>query len=244
MLRGLLCLITLSLFQVTLFAQCTPSLTGPFGDIVPDTSTNLPPALAGVAYNTSVQFFIPADTIAAGLGTVTVTDFTLDSISGLPPAFTIASNPASGIFPGGSAGCTQISGPVPHDSITGVYPLTFYITAHVTALNIPYPISVTGYQLLVGDMTGLSLYNGKPDNFILVSGSDFSPPGFIVSSDFSGKLMVEVWDLSGRLELKSGFVVMNGDLVLLPRFSDGLYILRISSETKVLFSGKLPVTSR
>ncbi|MBX7180999.1 MAG: T9SS type A sorting domain-containing protein [Bacteroidia bacterium] len=132
-------------------SPCTPSLTGPSGDIVPDTITNLPPATQGTSYSTVIQVYVPSDTVVPGLGSLPIQDFTLDSVVGLPSEFGFLSSPETGVFPGGSAACLLIASSGNVSSAPGTYPLNVYVTATVVTPFGPVPqsTSLNGYKIVI-----------------------------------------------------------------------------------------------
>src|ERR1041384_2220120 len=112
---------------------CTPDLSITEPGMYPGTDVNLPYAYDGVFYNTCVQFKVLTDTIISGTH-VTITNVTLDSVSGLPPGFSFSTNPANHIFPGGSNACASLYGS-PLASNAGTYHLTVHLTVHGVAFG-------------------------------------------------------------------------------------------------------------
>jgi hypothetical protein len=117
----------LALFISAAQAQCTidPNNTTFF---TPDVD-NVPCAERNVAYNQTLQFYIPTSVDLADYGVpisyVLNTDsVVLDSITGFPAGLTWSSNPAGPVFYPGSNGCGLTSGTTTAD--TGNYPLTFH----------------------------------------------------------------------------------------------------------------------
>lgn len=148
------------LFHFTLSGQCTVNssvFAGPndYG-VLPDTITNLPIAYVGSPYSTDLQVHVAADTVTS-LGTFPIVHIAIDSIAGLPQGFSYATNPSTGIFPGGSYGCfgvtgtavsgQEIGGPL----LNGTYPIVVYATAVVNILSVQtdFPIVFNGYRVVV-----------------------------------------------------------------------------------------------
>jgi hypothetical protein len=152
------CTATLSVFS----QNCTPEWPAGAGPgIMPDSATNLPAAHETLPYTAVVQFKVPLDTSATYLGTeidVTVIDVTVDSVKGFDiiPAsspFTYVTNPGTGVFPGNSLGCVQITG-TPGPGSAGVYPIQVYVTAHAhpsfsTSIVIPQSSVIDFYHIVV-----------------------------------------------------------------------------------------------
>ncbi len=108
----------------------------------------LPYAYVGQNYTEVMQFKVPSDTTDPNFGTVPVNHVRLDSMQGLPNAFTLGCTPSNCKFPGGSFGCVQMSGvPTMADSIS----LEVAITYNITFSGLPTPISSTldGYYLVI-----------------------------------------------------------------------------------------------
>lgn len=115
------------------WSQCTPTWpTGGGAGISPDSATNLPHALEGLAYDATIQFKAPLDTTYLGFPVV-IDSITIDNVTGLSAIpnispFTYVPNPASGVFPGGSVGCINITG-TPSIGSNGTYNLGVDVTA-------------------------------------------------------------------------------------------------------------------
>src|ERR1017187_936788 len=109
------CLLTIGFNAVN--AQCTPNLTGPYGQIAPDSATNLPHGMVGVTYDTDMQFWVPQDTVIFFIDTNTWSNYTLTSIVGLPYGFSYLCNPSDSVFPANAASCLHIHGIAPADSL-------------------------------------------------------------------------------------------------------------------------------
>lgn len=107
-------------------AQCIPDVTITSG-IYPDPVQNLPFAFTNTFYETAVQFFVPYDTTYNGTY-VTLTKFTITSVTGLPPGFTYSCTPSNCEFPSLTNGCVYISG-TPTAAQTGTWYLNINITA-------------------------------------------------------------------------------------------------------------------
>ena len=92
-----------------------------------DPTVNLPFAYTNAFYETAVQFFVPYDITYNGTY-VTLTEFTIDNVTGLPPGFSYSCTPSNCTFPSLTNGCVYISG-TPALSQTGTWVLDIYITA-------------------------------------------------------------------------------------------------------------------
>lgn len=132
------------------YAQCTidPAITEP--GIYPDTLTNLPPAFEGVSYQTVIQIRVLTDTTVSQ-GNVTVTNITVNSVTGMPAAFTYSCNPSGCVFPGGGNGCVLLFG-TPAIGSAGTYIITINSTLNGKLFNV-IPVSqaftTNGYKIVI-----------------------------------------------------------------------------------------------
>ncbi len=234
---SLVCLLAVACNNIN--AQCTPNLTGPSGHISPDTTGNLPHATVGLAYGSDIQFFVPADTIYL-TQTVPITNFTLTNITGLPPGFSYTSNPTTGVFPGNAASCLHISCASP--AAAGTWPLTVYVTAHVTYLlfQIAIPDTIRGYKIVIdsagtgipviSSSTNFEVYQNMPNPVNGVSEIDYYTPA-------STKVTFKVVNMLGSLvqnkvlEAKTG---MNQVYISSKDIAPGIYMYSISNGTQTI----------
>jgi len=160
LMKKLYILAVLALSSVTAGAQCVINqsvFSGPTDyRILPDTVTGLPIATVGVGYTTDLQFHVQPDTTTA-LGTFPFIEIHIDSITGVPANFSYTTNPANGIFPGGSYGCAGVTGQavagqeLGGPNSNGIYPIIIYYTAIVNVFNVPtpFPATKTGYKVQI-----------------------------------------------------------------------------------------------
>lgn len=233
-------------FQKNIYAQCTPSLTGPYGAISPDTTNNLPPAFVGVVYDADFQFFIPADTIVPVFGNVPVINFTLTSITGLPSGFAYTTNPASGVFPGGSAGCLRIHSVGATASQIGTHPLKVFLTVNVNVLGITTQIkdTINGYNLVINPATTVERVESQSFGTKQIFSENESFINLKISSTENSSAVLRIFSIEGKeifsqnisLETSERIVNINS-----ASFSKGVYLFSV--ETKNNFcAGKLVVT--
>jgi len=154
--KQLLLTLVLSLMVILAKSQCTPDIPpdGTHSHLYPDTTVNLPHASVGAAYGGDMQFYIGTDTVTGGYN-VHIVNFIIDSVIGLPPGFSYATNPSSGTFPGGTTDCAHFYGPAPTTGMVGTYPFTIYGKFN-TIVNgiIPYVLqeTVTGYKIVIDNL--------------------------------------------------------------------------------------------
>jgi len=105
-------------------AQCTPTPFPPPALTNPDTSMGIPPAVAGQIYSETVNVRVPADTLVMGTN-LPIDSIGVDSISGIPPTFTYATNSPNDYWLGGTYGCFIVQG-TPTQADTGIYTMTLH----------------------------------------------------------------------------------------------------------------------
>ncbi len=128
------------------FSQCPdPSITG-MGFYPP--ADQLPCIERGLPYSEVIQINLPAtfDTSLFGIAvTVTINTVTINNITGQPTGINYTCTPTNCQFPGGGAGCINLSGTT--NDPAGTYNLAVSITANVTVPPI-LPLFPGGPQTL------------------------------------------------------------------------------------------------
>jgi hypothetical protein len=81
------------------------------------------------SYAQDITAIVPATVNELGFD-LTVIDYTINTVSGLPPGFTFSCNPATCVYPGGTSGCVVVAGD-PSAVATGSYAIIADITASV-----------------------------------------------------------------------------------------------------------------
>ncbi len=243
--QTLLAVILIITLGLKSWGQCTPFWpTGGGHGINPDSATNLTHALEGVAYNSTIQFFTPSDTIYDGpLGPVpAVIDFiTITNVNGLSAIpnispFTYVPNPSNGVFPGESVGCINITG-TPSIGSAGTYNLvvdvtaTFHLPPSTQPLTLPYTVSY--YKIVVDPNTSVpsistskfDLAQNFPNPFNYKTNISFNMPA-------KGTATFKVFDLIGNvlyekyIDAKIGINTINYDATDL---SEGVYFYCVST---------------
>ncbi len=192
--KFIILILLLSLFiSKNAFSQCGTIMVNASNLQYPDTSTNLPQTFQNVPYSATLQLYAPS-TVMVGSIPVTITNYTINSISGLPSGFTYTQYPVSGVLPGGSAGCinftcSNVIAPL------ATYPLTINAT-----INSPFGSSATsivGYKIVIKAIpTNIAIYNSiaPPTNAwysvndwidSLATGSTIPDYGFLMKDSLS-----------------------------------------------------------
>ncbi len=244
--KKLLLLITaiLTITYSNSFAQsCTPSLpnTGSHGHIVPDTIVNLPHATVGVPYSTDIQFYIATDTFAQGFNN-TIVDYTLTSITGMPPGFSYVSNPSNGVFPGGQSSCVNAYGTPPQGS-EGTYPLVVNVTAHLLINGaLPYTQAATlnGYKAVIEPAGTVGISSNAAQKFEL--GQNIPNPSsdvtrIMFTSTRSEKIELNIFNAIGQNVLKQPVDAAPGSNeinISTAAFADGIYIYTLRNADQTL----------
>ncbi len=220
-------------------AQCTPN-PAQTDFLIPDTATNFEDAYAGVAYEQILYISVPSDTTVYSLPT-TIYELTLVGVDGLPAGITYATNPANGVFPGGSQDCIQFSG-TPTD--TGTYNLTMYVSAHVNVFIVgdtTITLPVEGYRIKVlssnsiaqVDQNNFSVYQNSPNPFTGQTELAFQSPG-------NEDVRCEIFDADGKCVFTKNIRSVQGYNSFVfdaSAFPAGIYIYKISN-------GEMTVTHR
>ncbi len=228
------------------YSQCTPSWPSGGGTgISPDSATNLPHGVEGMAYNTTIQFKAPLDTLYLGFPVI-IDNITIDNVTGLSTIpnispFTYTTNPSGGIFPGGSVGCINITG-TPSIGSNGTYNLGVDVTAtaHFQGSSLPITQSYTidFYKIVVDANTSVPVINkGKfdltqnfPNPFSTKTNIAFNLPS-------PSQVTFKVYDLVGNtlnekiIDGKSGINTIDFDG---SNLAEGVYFYSISNGTGVL----------
>lgn len=152
--------VILSLFigATSLFAsaQCTIDMSNT-AFFSPDT---FPCVERSVAYNQTLQISVPANTANMGLPipiTLTIDTIIISNITGFPAGLSYTANPTSGVFPGGTNGCFQITGTT--TAPAGNYPLSLSGSVSLSSLFPPIDTTVdlALIQSMAAGMFNLSL---------------------------------------------------------------------------------------
>jgi len=190
----LLSFIAIFTMSFAIAQNCTadPQFTAP--GVYPDSATGLPQAVVGVPYSETITTVTPVDTCVQVLPlpmpctTVPIDSVVVDSISGLPPGFSIVSENENSLkfyFFGGTSSCMLVTGTAaPGDE--GVYPV--YVAglswAQLAGVPTSQPFIVDYYQIEVVSAAGLESFTGNnfqvkqniPNPFNSSSSIDFYLP--------------------------------------------------------------------
>jgi hypothetical protein len=156
----LICICFLSVDRI--FAQCVPNTAITVPGIYPDSATGLSNGVVSQLYNQVVQVRVPVDTTVVVLGSpqlVTIVQIKVLSFSNLPPGLSYTTTPSTGIYPGGTNGCVEISGT---PTTAGTYNLRAIL--ETTGTYIIFPIvrqdTVDYYKITISN-TSTGLANNK-----------------------------------------------------------------------------------
>ena len=157
----------MSTFAVTLLMSqnCTPD--GAYTDVgvYPDSATNMAVAYVGQAYSQTITVIAPADTCVQVLPlpfpctSVPIDSIVVESVTGLPPGFTIMAenfNDLNFQFPGGTTSCMIVQG-TPQAGDEGNYPILVSGTSYATVAGLPQsqPYSVDYYFIEIVNTVGV-----------------------------------------------------------------------------------------
>lgn len=121
--------------QCTPTASCTPDVATTGYCTTPAEGTNLPNGTVGIAYSTVIQISVGA---SAGGGFATITDVTITDVA-LPNGLSYTTNPVSGVIPGGSNACIDITG-TPSTAVVD-FSVDVTATANTSMGTVPYTLS-------------------------------------------------------------------------------------------------------
>lgn len=209
--KVLLFLISVSVLPLTINAQCTidPSITQsgvfPPAGTRADTVINgtdsslifvLPYAEVGKAYNTALQFRIPADTTIPGFGTFPLNSVEVINLLNIPPGYSYGCNPATCFFPKQTNGCLSLSG-------TGTIPDSVQLR-----LAVEYDVNVGGSSTILRDTIGSFYLVVQPapvsidENLSLIKPSLFPNPvdsrAKLTFTPNNSKLNLRVYNIIGN----------------------------------------------
>ena len=224
--------LTVMLSYVESSAQCTPNTAIQTPGVYPDSATGLPPAYMGYTYSEVVQVRIPVDTIFQG-NTVPIIDFTIDSVTGLPPSFSYACSPGSCVFPGGSNGCILLSG---NPVAPGTFPIHVYGVAHGTLFGFPasLPFDLNYYKIVINPFSpagipqnsnyAFTVSQNEPNPFSTFSNINFTSPA-------GGRAELKIFNLIGKQVYSSAYRVITGKNTIrldAKEFDSGVYMYTIT----------------
>jgi len=228
------------------WSQCTPTWpTGGGAGISPDSATNLPHALEGLAYDATIQFKAPLDTTYIGfpvvIDSIIITSVTgLTSIPNISP-FTYVPNPANGVFLGGTVNCINITG-TPSIGSNGTYPLSVNVSAFAHfgtgGTTIQQDYSITYYKIVVDlnnavpnvNKSKFDLAQNFPNPFSSKTNIAFNLPS-------PSQVTFKVYDLVGNVLYQKAILGKVGINTVDYDGSDlleGVYFYSISNGTGVL----------
>lgn len=218
-------------------AQCIPDL-GIHYLIYPDTSTNLPPATATVAYTTTMLTAPPTDTVIQ-TNTVTVDSVCLLGILGLPSGFIYQCNRPSCGWAGGTHGCIEISGtPLVGDVGTHkIKLLTRYYLKIGGVFPLTYNDTVKGYKIVVNPFNNIvfnkvekfEVFQNKPNPFNDYTEIKFTSP-IIQNVNFAVINLLGQTIYSEKIKAKIG---ENRIIFSSINVNPGVYFYKISNENTV-----------
>ena len=164
--KNLLLTVLLSFLALgSAIAQCTPvPFPGP-ALTNPDASQGIPPAFATFPYSQIINLRIPADTIVLGT-TLPIDSVGIDSIKGVPSAFSYVTNSANDYWPGGTFGCIVIQG-TPSNADIGTYTLTVYASIYLGHNAANKQSYVVNYDFKVRDSISAGFAGVTKEQFIV-----------------------------------------------------------------------------
>jgi len=221
---------------ILLNAQCTPDPQYTTPGIYPDTVTNLPHAIATIAYSTTITVVVPVDTFYMGQ-VINIDSVGITSITGLPTTgFTYTPNTLNGYWHGGISGCVLISG-TPTQVQIGTHHLTINTMTHVLGFQIPN--AVAGYKIVI-DSSSAGIANMNIEKFA-VSQNSPNPFSLKTTIEFTSPdaevCQFTVYNLLGEVVYKQFVNAISGDNKI--EFSaaslpSGIYMYQINNKAQTV----------
>lgn len=211
-----------------LSAQCTitPACsTGTLGYCTtPAANTNLPNGTEAVAYSTNIQFSI--GTSAFG-GAITITDATINSVTGMPAGFIYSVNPSTSPIPAGSDGCIFISG-TPAVGAAGTY--TVDVNLGVNTSFGPTTQDVVWFLTI--DPSGTTNVKSITQNSgFVISPNPATSELFVSAASHFGK--VNIIDALGKIVLSHDANYTAQTTINISSLSKGVYFLQVNDGANV-----------
>ena len=211
-----------------LTAQCTISPSCSTGTVgyctTPAASTNLPNGTEAVLYNSTIQVSVGASVLG---GAVTITDATVNSVTGMPSGFSYSVNPSSGIINANSNACLLITG-TPAAGSAGNY--TISVSLSVNTSFGPTTQSVVWYLTIDPVATGLKLYSQTSNFFI--SPNPATSDLVISSTSHFGK--VQIMDALGKIVISHDANYATQTTIDVSNLTKGVYFLQINDGAKII----------
>lgn len=238
MIKTLLIFCSFSLFSNTLTAQCTIDQNAFSGandyGFEPTSAVFNGSSMATftemIPNEATIQIHIDPDTVTS-LGAFPVMQVRIDSLVGLPAAFTYVPNPIDGIYIGSTYGCLLLSGMAtvglsdggPNND--GIYPFRIYTTKTVEIFSVPtdFPDSIVNYQLqVINNTAGLFETNSTESFSITYNGTDVNANLFSLLQE---ETAAELIDMNGN-KVRS-FILYKGTTILeTTGLQAGMYIVQ------------------
>jgi hypothetical protein len=201
----------ISYFSVqNLNAQCTPVPFPPPPLTNPDTTQGIPPAFSGVPYNETIHVRVPADTVVFGT-LLPIDSIGVDSITGLPPTFTWATNTPSNYWLGGTYGCFAVSGN-PTIADTGTYQMVLHakiFVGHNANNTILYDANFE-FKILDSALMSMENISGKSFEIQTIPNPFDQKTSIRFKSPVNDVFTFEVYNVSGKIMRKEQVEVRKG----------------------------------
>jgi hypothetical protein len=239
----------MSTFAVTLLMaqNCTPDGAYTAVGVYPDSATNLAVAYVGQAYSQTITVITPIDTCVQVLPFGPCTDVPIDSIvvesvTGLPPGFTIMAenfNDLNFQFPGGTTSCMIVQGTAQAGD-EGTYPILVSGTSYATVAGLQQsqPYSVDYYFIEVVNPVGIeeldkltfSISQNAPNPVKNYATITYNMPSY-------GNVSVQIRNILGEMVANEVISAQKGEntyQIDATSLSNGVYFYQFSLNNKVV----------
>jgi len=229
------------------YSQCTPDTSIHTVGIKPDSATNLPHAIVGIAYSTVMQVKVPHDSTIIYMSNptnITIDSFVLTQFTGLPPGYNYSCNPNSCVFPQSSNGCILIQGPAPLASQAGmIYPLQAVVVGYgyVTAFpifKVSQPDTINYYFIQVDANASVNQINGSKFTVSQNNPNPFSKTSLVEFYSPSNTLVtIKVANMLGSIVMNKSIWAQTGNnryVLSAKDFEPGIYFYTLSTEKQTV----------
>jgi hypothetical protein len=215
---------------------CTPQYQDSTFGAWPDTTTNLATAYVNIPYTQLLDFKAPEDAgdIDPTFSGQTIISYRVTNVSGLPSTFNYQCSATNCQYPGGTAGCAQLTGTAVAADL-GVHNITISIKATVQ-ISIPPlpPTQITqdrdfpGYKLVVLPEE-LSTGILAPNQSFIYPNPASTVVNIVNANNYE---TIEVYSVNGQLITKKA-VSFEDETVDISDLNEGMYFIHlVKGETK------------
>jgi hypothetical protein len=225
----------LGLYQLNIYAQCTPDLSLQSTGVYP---VILPTAKVGLPYNEILQFHVVKDSSVTvpvfGKVNAKIDSFTIFQVIGIPEGMSFICNTSNCTIPGGGNGCAKVTGT---PTTKGVYPLQIILKVRVTALGFTQTQLDTMYNYTITVESGVGINNGN--DLKDVGYNIFPNPitnnqlNFEVWNNNASNCTIQLYSMQGKEVFNQQFDLnfgLNKNTINTEKLAKGIYLVKVNHE--------------